>query len=546
MVDGQIIVEEPEEAEPAPPADAINGEDRRPLIRISEAHMHEQATRAERHLIRARVPFYERGGRIVRPISERVAASGGRVTQTAALIEVDKVYLRDVMNRKIRWERHLRRENQWIGTKAPMELSETILARVGEWGISPIGGVISTPTIRPDGSILKTAGYDAATCLYLHMPLVLPYMPDKPTRKDGLAALALLKGLLAAFPFVWGEKETKERNGSLSVALSALITPVVRGAMDVVPAHFARAPAAGTGKSYLFDIVAAIALGHPCPVMAAGRDEAETEKRIGAKALAGHPVICIDNVNGDLGGDALCQLISQPICELRVLGYSKMLRVVNRFCVFGTGNNLRLVGDMTRRSLLCSLDARLERPAERVFVGNPVAAVLANRGAYVAASLTLVRSYIAAGSPKKDGKPMNSFGEWSDRVRAALIWLGEADPVDTLQTASEEDPERQQLAAFLEALSTEAGAVTGSSALATIDIIAKAQDTGGVGDKPRHPMLHAMVQQFNGFGGVNSRKLGKWLAENKHKMIGLSRLGAYWDTNKKVWKWFVETPEAST
>lgn len=242
---------------------------------------------------------------------------------------------------------------------------------------------------------------------------LLPRMPDKPTHQDGLAALALLDSPLVGFPFVVDERkgETKRRNAPLSVALSALITPVVRGGMDVAPAHFARAPTAGTGKSYLFDIAAAIALGHPCPVMAAGGDEAETEKRIGAKVLAGHPIICIDNVNGDLGGDALCQLISRPICELRVLGYSKMPRIVNRFCVFGTGNNRRLVGDMTQRSLLCSLYARLEKPGERVFTGSPVAAVLANRGAYIAACLTIVRAYIAAGLPRQPGKPMNSFGK---------------------------------------------------------------------------------------------------------------------------------------
>ena len=485
MTDGQVIeIEEPAHAQAAPMVEQANGHDPRPLIRLSDAHMHEQTTRAERHLLRAGVPFYERGGRIVRPISEQVAASGGRVTQTAALIEVDKVYLRDVMNRKIRWERHVRRENQWIGTKAPMELSETIRARVGEWNIPPIGGVISTPTLRPDGSILIAAGYDAATCLYLHKPLALPRMLDKPTRQDGLGALALLKGLLTGFPFVVGEEETRDCNASLSVALSALITPVVRGAMDVAPAHFARAPTAGSGKSYLFDVAAAIALGHPCPVMAAGRDEAETEKRIGAKALAGHPIICIDNVNGDLGGDALCQLISQPICELRVLGYSKMPRIVNRFCVFGTGNNLRLVGDMTRRSLLCSLDARVERPGERVFTENPVATVLAHRAVYVAACLTLVRSYIAAGSPKQPGKPMNTFGEWSDRVRSALIWLGCADPVDTVDTARDEDPEVQQLSAFLGAMVRELGSDR-ERAFSTIEIIGKAQDMAG--DKYRHP-----------------------------------------------------------
>jgi putative DNA primase/helicase len=39
------------------------------------------------------------------------------------------------------------------------------------------------------------------------------------------------------------------------------------------------------------------------PVMAAGRTEEETEKRLGAALLAGQPIINIDNVNGELGGD---------------------------------------------------------------------------------------------------------------------------------------------------------------------------------------------------------------------------------------------------
>lgn len=106
MVDAPIEVEDAVER-PAPPAGAaaapVNGHDRRPLIRLSVSHVHEQATRAERHLMNAGVPFYERGGRIVRPISDRVAASGGRITHTAALVEVEKVYLRDMMNQKIRW-----------------------------------------------------------------------------------------------------------------------------------------------------------------------------------------------------------------------------------------------------------------------------------------------------------------------------------------------------------------------------------------------------------------------------------------------------------
>ena len=54
--------------------------------------------------------------------------------------------------------------------------------------------------------------------------------------------------------------------------------------------------------------------------------------------------------------------------------------------------------------------------------------VMADRGKYIAACLTICRAYIAAGRPDKLPK-LASFGGWSDTVRSALVWLGEADPV---------------------------------------------------------------------------------------------------------------------
>ena len=78
----------------------------------------------------------------------------------------------------------------------------------------------------------------------------MPPIPDKPSRDDALRALRLLLGLLHEFPFVNEE--------SRSVALSMLMTPVLRGAIPNAPLHVARAPVAGTGKSYLVDVSSAI------------------------------------------------------------------------------------------------------------------------------------------------------------------------------------------------------------------------------------------------------------------------------------------------
>jgi len=82
----------------------------------------------------------------------------------------------------------------------------------------------------------------------------------------------------------------------------------------------------------------------------------------------------------------------RPNVNPRVLGKSKTVRVANRITTFCTGNNLRLTGDMPRRALLCSLDARIERPEVREFKSDPVERVLADRGKYIAAALTVVRS----------------------------------------------------------------------------------------------------------------------------------------------------------
>ncbi len=91
----------------------------------------------------------------------------------------------------------------------------------------------------------------------------------------------------------------------------------------------------GAGKSYIIDVAAAISLGQRAPVIAAGRDEAETEKRLVAALLGGQPIVSIDNVNGQLGGDFLCQMIERPVVTPRILGVSKNERIES------SGDNLR-------------------------------------------------------------------------------------------------------------------------------------------------------------------------------------------------------------
>ena len=75
----------------------------------------------------------------------------------------------------------------------------------------------------------------------------------------------------------------------------------------------------------------------------------------------------------------------------------------------------------------------------RAFDRDPVAMVKAQHDEYVAAGLTILRAYHKAGRPQQRTSH-SSFTHWSRCVRDCLIWLGEADPCDTMEDLRGADP----------------------------------------------------------------------------------------------------------
>jgi putative DNA primase/helicase len=333
--------------------------DHRPTIQIVGGLLHDTATKAEAALIEAGVQFYARGEDIVRPIMEQVSSFHGRTTTVPRLKRVNLDAMRDYLSRSVLFLKWDKRAKKLVTVDPPHDIAAIILSRDGQWLFPPLNGLIATPTLRPDGSVLATPGYDPATGLLLLNPPRMPAIPERPTHDEALAALTLLDLLLDGFPFV---KEVDR-----SVALSILMTPVLRGAMIVAPLHTATSPEARTGKSYLFDLATAIANGDRTPVLTAGRDEQETEKRIDAILLKGQTIIAIDNLNGDLGGARLCQAIERPLIRCRVLGLSKTEDIKNTVCVFGNGNNMRLTVTSRRAPYKSRLTLRWSAPNSVTF-----------------------------------------------------------------------------------------------------------------------------------------------------------------------------------
>jgi putative DNA primase/helicase len=256
----------------------------KPTIRVTGGSLPANATEGESALIQGGIPIYCRRADLVRPIVETFQASDDRKTHIARLLPIDATYLRDLLGRHAHWVRYDKRTKKWFDIDAPTDVATTILKRRGEWRLPPVLAIISTPTIRPEGSILDAPGYDPATRFILHDPPPIPHID--PTRANAEKSLRLLDNPLDEFPFADQEDDTAESRAaspSRNVALSALITPIVRGAFPVAPLHAVTAPVAGSGKSYLLDTVSALATGDIMPVVAAGKTEEERKNAWGRR-----------------------------------------------------------------------------------------------------------------------------------------------------------------------------------------------------------------------------------------------------------------------
>jgi putative DNA primase/helicase len=493
--------------------------DARPVIEIVAGDIAETTSRAEQALIDAKIPFYVRGGKLFRPVIDNVQAADGKVVQAAQLVAVTTEYVIDKLSSITVWKKHDARAKSGLRiVDPPRAIADTLLARHGDWKFPALTGIITCPTLRPDGSTLSTPGYDRTTQLLLVAP---PEMPEiVSVRENAELALDLLLALLKEFPFA----EKVDR----SVALSALMTVVLRGAIEVAPMHLITAPQRGSGKSFLADLASALAIGQYCPVLAACKSEEEIEKRLIGALLRGLPVISLDNLSVDPSGDTLCQAIERPLISLRPLGGSDIKEIASRASIFGTGNNLAPRGDMVRRCLRLTLDANMERPELRAFTGDPREAILANRGKYIAAVLTITQAYLKAGCPAKT-TPLASFAGWSRLVREPLIWLRQEDPLKSMDATSEEDPElilfRNLMAELKEALAGQ-GMTAG--------------EIKDLAEKDKTSALFRAVYDAAGYRGeIDSRRLGHSLKRYDRRMVGPG--AKFWgskntDKKQKVWR----------
>ena len=313
-----------------------------------------------------------------------------------------------------------------------------------------------------------------------------------------------------------------------SVALSGLLTPLVRGSLPTAPMHLTTAHMPGTGKSYLVDTFAVIATGRICPVITALKSVEETEKRLGSIILSGIPMISLDNCTHDLGGEFLCQITERPVVKVRILGYSETPDCEVHTAVYGTGNNITFKDDLVRRGLVCNLETLDERPELRKFNRNTLRQAAANRATYVAAALTVMRAYLAAGAPEVCG-PFGSYAEWSAMVRSPLVWLGEPDPVASVDITQAEDPELADLRELGEWWRGELKLDEDYLSARLVEIANEAP--AGFNTNSLKDLFLRVASDKD--GNISVKQLGEWLRRNSGHVVRLSDGHRYWLIRKQ-------------
>ena len=310
--------------------------------------------------------------------------------------------------------------------------------------------------------------------------------------------------LIATFPFV--------TDADRAVALAGILTVLDRRSMSTAPLIAFTSPTAGTGKSLLVDLMSVLATGKLMPVLSQGKNEEEFEKRLGASLLASDVCIAIDNCEAPLSGALLCQALTQGELNIRVLGYSRNVRTAMNATIFATGNNLVIAGDLTRRCLLGSLDAGVERPELRNFNIDIIEETHARRGELVVAALTILRAWHVGQQVGESVQavPYGGFADWSRRVREPLIWLGEADPCETVAKVRENDPQRDWLMTVV--MQWKANLVLDQT-YTVQNVIERAVNVPSF-----YNALFAVAASRTG-GAISNDRLGRWLKRIQGKII---------------------------
>lgn len=490
----------------------------KPTIRVVPGELHRVVDAAERELAHSG-RHYQRGGLLVTVVTD----PGTRET---CVKEVSQHALVRVLAGTATWLRYDSRGREWARIDPPQRHSQVLHAASSYAHMPVLNGITRQPYLRPDGTLMNIAGYDSATGMFGSFDASNFHSPAVPSRADAESALHVIQDLLKEFSFA--------SESDRAAALSAILTAAIRPSLPLAPMFHVRAHMAGSGKSYLCELITAFVTPQRGTPTTFPADDEECRKLLLAELLRAPAVIEFDNLTGDLvAHKSLCTTLTSEHLTGRILGVSKTATVNTRALFLSSGNNVGPVQDMARRCISICLDPGLETPAARTFTQpDLVREVLLERGRYVSAALTIVRAWIVAGRPLQPCRSLAGYGDWSALCRQPLLWLGCADPTDSMFDAMVEDPDRETLSRLLTAWYAEFG----STPAMVRDAVKRSQYVA-LGNEELREVIHDIADER---GEINRRKLGWWIKRRAGRIVdGLRFVRA--EGNSSAEKWRVES-----
>jgi hypothetical protein len=311
-----------------------------------------------------------------------------------------------------------------------------VLARQSWPGLPVLHKVISTPVLRPDGTLLQTPGYDPATGYYLAGRVRMDPIPDEPTKADVEEARAFLLGsFLADFPW----RTTADRANYLALLATQILRPMTRA---LSPFGVLDATMPGSGKTILTSCVGLL-VGQRVLTWT----DSEDELRKAVTTVLGDPagVVVFDNlVEGSVIDSAvLARLVTERVWTDRRLGTNAAAAYPNDRLWLATGNNLRVGGDMASRAVWVRLDPDCPHPEARTGFSIPQLDTWildpANQAVVLRHLLVLILDWTRHGASQAYDVPaMRQFTRWAQALGGFLAhhgitgFLGNADEARSL------------------------------------------------------------------------------------------------------------------
>lgn len=307
------------------------------------------------------------------------------------------------------------------------DTSDAVFESSSEWyNIPPLVGLTNTPVPRDDGTFNPAPGYDDETGYYYEPNgLEVPAIPEKPTQEDAKAAAKyLLDELFYDFPL--------KDDSSKANMLAALISPVLRPMSGITPLFVITKPSPGEGAGLLVDIVSLVSGGRSASITDPnGKDAAEWRKILISGLREGAILLNLDNldINATFDSPVIAGFLTAAIYKDRLLGQSATLEFENTMILFLTGRNVKIGGDIPRRTVLVEMEAldldKLHNPTLRDFKhSNIISWIKENRGTLVSKIFTMYRAWVLAGRPADKVPQIGKFEKWCDVVGGVLQFAG--------------------------------------------------------------------------------------------------------------------------